>query len=190
MNFDKSKLTAIATLHFCLFLLCGCTRNIHGGDPNLLLSTSNGISQVLPSSERSVVEAISNAFNGTGYRGMHLDSAAEDPTYFRKHSPTNGYVLFPLMGPIAVVPLRGQPPIDVPYTAIFNIVTEADGPNRTRVSVWTFSATVIDGKETGIHGGWANHTREVPPVQKEEQNVFDAISKALIVLNSKTNFMH
>jgi hypothetical protein len=40
----------------------------------------------------------------------------------------------------------------------------------------TISATIIDGQETGIHGGWANHEREVPGVIQEEENVLNAIS--------------
>jgi hypothetical protein len=155
----------------------------------LALSSSNGITQVFPSSEGSVVEAISNAFNWVGYRGMHLSSAVEAPAYFRAQDSTNGFVLFPFNGPIATVPLRGHPPTVVPYKAIFNITMKAEGA-RTSVSVRTVFPRVIDGEETGIHGGWAKHGRDVPPVQREEQNVLDAISNALAAVNSKTNSTH
>ena len=114
-----------------------------------------------------------------GYRGMDLTPAAGSYIGSNWHV-TNGFVLFPLLGPIASVPLRGRTQVSVPYTACFNITTSSVDSSHTRVSVRTVFAKVTDGKEIGVHGGWANHERDVPPVQVEEDNVLIAVSNALL----------
>lgn len=76
----------------------------------------------------------------------------------------------------------------MPYIACFHITTEPVEGLHARVMVQTVFARVIDGKELGIHGGWANHEREVPPVQREEKNILDAIARAIAQgEGSKTN---
>ena len=156
-------------------MLCGCSKGVHGGDPALPLSDTSGSAGKFHATESVVRAAISNAFaapddNPTGYRGMDLRPAAESFIGPNWHV-TNGFVLFPLTGAIAKVPLRGHPGSLVPYKACFNIATRADDASTTTVEVRTVFARVIDGEELGIHGGWANHERDVAPVRLEEENV-------------------
>ena len=165
--------------------VAGCSRGVHGGAPALPLSGTNGTTQVFFAPEVVVITGVSNAFdignsNPMGYRGMHLYTAAEE-AYL---GATNGFVLFPLIGPIASVPLQGQTQVSVPYTACFNITTKALDSSNTTVTVRTIYAKVIDGEEVGVHGGWANHERDVPPVKDEEENVLNAISNALVRAHS------
>jgi hypothetical protein len=166
-------------------LLIGCSKSIHGGDPALPLSNTNGTTRIFPVPENVILVAISNAFatsddNPDGYRGMDLSPAAQFSYLVPNWHPTNGFVLFPLIGPITNVPLSGQPPASVPYKACFNIATTSMNGSNTSVTVRTIYAKVIDGKEVGVHGGWANHERDVPPVKAEEENVLNAVSNALV----------
>ena len=87
-------------------IFAGCTRGVHGGNPAVSLSNSNGTAGLFTASESTVLVAISNAFttgnasNPAGYRGMMLCPAAEQSYLVPNWHPTNGFVLFPLMGPI------------------------------------------------------------------------------------------
>jgi len=166
-------------------LLAGCTRHVQGGDPALPLSNSNGTARIFPAAESTVLTAISNGFatddaNPMGYRGMDLSPSAE-PFLGPNWHVTNGFVLFPLSGPITNVPLRGHTNVLAPYTACFNIITRPVDSSHTEVLVRTIFAKVRDGKEIGVHGGWANHERDVPPVKAEEENVLTTISNAMLV---------
>lgn len=182
-----SKLLVVLGLGLVTGVLVGCNRGVHGGDPALLLSGTNGTTEIFPASENTISVGISNAFatpyaNPMGYRGMKLYSATEQSYLVPNWHPTNGFVLFPLIGPIANVPLRGRTQISVPYRACFNITTKAIDSTNTSVTVRTIFAKVIDGKEIGVHGGWANHERDVPPVKAEEENVLVAISNSVAAL--------
>jgi len=163
-----------------LILGNGCARGVHGGDPALPLSNTNGTAQTFPVSEKAALDVISNSLTA-GYRGMLLSPAADEAYLVSNWHPTNGFVLFPLMGPIADIPLIGRPTKVVPYRPYFYIVTSAVDVSHTKVVVRTILANVIDGKEFGIHGGWANHERDVPPVQAEEDNLLEAISNAIVI---------
>ena len=166
-------------------MLSGCTKGVHGGAPALPLSTTNGTTVVFSDSEKTVLTAISNvfAFNNTnmmGYRGMMLSDASGEPGPTGQY--TNGFVLTPVEGPVALIPLTGGRPKLVPYSAYFNIVTKSLDNTTTAVTVRTFSSEVMDGKESPIQGGWVNHYRDVPPVKAEEENILSAISNALVAL--------
>jgi hypothetical protein len=181
------KKWAIATIFLGLFILSaviGCSRNVLGGNPALPLASSNGTVHVFALPEGSVTDAITNAFM-TGYRGMILRPAAEEAYLVANWQPSNGYVLFPLTGPIGTVPLQGHTNVVAPYTAYFYITTLPTSSSNTKVLVRTLLADVTDGKEIGVHGGWANHRRPVPPVQVEEDNVLEALSNYLA--SPKTN---
>ena len=178
-------LTALVAVSAVLFI--GCNREVHGGNPALPLSTTNGTMVVFPTSESAILTAISNAFatsddNPMGYRGMDLSN---DPNSAGSNfHVVKGYILFPLLGPITNVPLTGSRPKSVPYTACFNITTVSLGNTNTTVTVRTVFSKVSDGKEASIHiVGWANHERDVLPVKAEEENVLNAISNALVVLH-------
>jgi len=164
----------------------GCSRGVHGGDPALPLSNSNGTTRVLSADEREVSTAISNAFGretqyGFGrYHNMSL-SLARQAFQGSEWYATNGFALSP-SEPIANVPLRGGSPKTVPYIAYFNVTTKPVNESNTAVIVRTIFPKVIDGQETGVHGGWANNERDVPPVKVEEENVVVAISNAVVAL--------
>jgi hypothetical protein len=177
-----------------LQVLTGCNRGVHGGDPALSLSNSNGATRVLPAGEHDVLTAISNAFasktpHGFGpYRGMSFNSARQAFDGSEWYA-TNGFALSP-SEPIANVPLRGGSAKTVPYIAYFNIATKRLDASNTTVTVRTISPAVIDGEETGVHGGWARHERDVPPVKAEEENVLNAISNALVGLRTPQKSTH
>jgi hypothetical protein len=69
--------------------------------------------------------------------------------------------------------------ISVPYYPFFHIFQMQLSAMRTKVTVRTVWATVVDGQEIGVHGGWANHNRDVPPVRSEETNVLSKIAAQL-----------
>jgi hypothetical protein len=183
---NQQRLSSVAMIIVLTSLFVGCSRGIHGGDVALPLSNSNGTARVFAASESTVLTAISNAFtnaddNPNGYRGMCLTSSSES-SYGTNWRASNAFVLFPLIAPITNVPLRGSPPVFVPYSACFNITLKAVDNSNTSVLIRTIFAKVIDGEETGVHGGWAHHSRDVSPVRMEEENVLNAISNTLNVL--------
>jgi hypothetical protein len=172
---------------------CGNFRGMHTRrawrQPGGVIIKQQRHGRAFTASESTVLVAISNAFttgnasNPAGYRGMMLCPAAEQSYLVPNWHPTNGFVLFPLMGPIASVPLQGRAQLSVPYTAYFYLTTTPVDSSHTSVSVRTILAKVTDGKEVGVHGGWANHERNVPPVKAEEDNVLIAVSNAVGALH-------
>ena len=140
-----------------------------------------GTQQVFDVSQTQASNAISNAF--ASYKGMALFSAQTDGFIPGWHK-TNGWILFPLNGPMAVTQWKNTDQM-VPYIGTFHIAVQSLASNRTAVSVRTIDARVIHGKEIGVHGGWANHEVDVPPALSEETNVLMAISNALGTLTGR-----
>lgn len=133
--------------------------------------------------------AVSNTFSDDKdgllpYRGMLLQGPAQSDFGTNRFS-SNGLTLFPLMGPITNVPLSGGQPVSVPYYATFHLTTEKMDLSHTKFCVLTLRASVDDGKEPGVHGGWANHRRDVPPVRSEEESIISAVSNALARLQNR-----
>ena len=122
-----------------------------------------GAQQVFDVSQRAAANSISNAF--ASYKGMALFSAETDGFIPGWHK-TNGWILFPLNGPMAVARWKNTDTM-VPYIGTFHIAIQSLATNRTVVSVRTIDARVIYGTEIGVHGGWANHEVDVPPVLSE-----------------------
>jgi hypothetical protein len=135
-----------------------------------------GAQHVFDVSQSEAANAISNAF--ASYKGMALFSA-ETEGFIPGWHKTNGWILFPLNGPMAVARWKNTDTM-VPYIGTFHIAIQSLASNRTAVSVRTIDARVIHGKEIGVHGGWANHEVDVPPVLSEETNVLMAVSNALV----------
>jgi hypothetical protein len=123
--------------------------------------------------------AITNAFDGLGYHDMLF--VPIDPTVPFTVPPgkvvTNGFELLHGLQAASTVPLDNGK--SLPYDADFYITTGPGPSNQTTVTVRTIHATVRDGQETGVHGGWAIHQRSVTPVQREEDAVLAAISDQL-----------
>jgi hypothetical protein len=166
-------------------LFAGCTRNVHGGDPACPLSNTNGTDAVLDCPPSQLAAAISNAFIGNRFRGMKLEPAAQN-NYMPSNFPNaGGFILWPLMGPTTNIPLRGGKPITVPYSPVFHITTQEFGNQRSKVKVQTVSSEVTDGKEPGVHGGWANHVRAVKPVKAEEEAVIEHLRENIRAASTK-----
>ena len=159
--------------------LLGCTRGVGGGNPTLAAASSNGTSLVFDGTEAEVGAAITNAFDVLDYHDMLF--VPIDPTVPFTMPPgkvvTNGFELLHGLQVASTVPLDNGK--SLPYDADFYITVRAGPSNRTTVTVRTIHATVRDGEEPGIHGGWAIHPRAVTPVQREEDNVITAISDRL-----------
>ena len=167
---------SVAGVGFTVAAGCG----IIGCNPSLPLSDKNGIEQTFAASESEVTLAIANAFGDSKYRKMILEPAVERAHWIRGWQPTNGFVLFSFHEPIADVPIVSIVGKKLaPYISYFHVVVTPLNSNETKVTVLTILSEVIDGKEIGVHSGWANHYRKVFPVRREEENVFVAISKQL-----------
>ena len=174
MGFSWPKTRALALIAGSSLLLVGgllgCTRGVVGGNPTLAAAGST---------ETEVGAAITNAFDGLGYHDMLL--VPIDPTIPFTVPPskvvTNGFELLHGLQVASTVPLENGK--SLPYDADFYITVGPGPSNRTTVTVRTIHATLRDGQEQGIHGGWAIHQRAVTPVQREEDNVLTAISDQL-----------
>ena len=51
--------------------------------------------------------------------------------------------------------------------------------NQCQIGIKTISSWVHDGKEIGIHGGWASHPKNVAPLREAETNVLVRIASQL-----------
>jgi hypothetical protein len=127
-----------------------------------------------------ILPAITNAFASASYHDMlfvpspdHYDAPAHR---WSGRPATNEWCLCTAHLPLTLVP-RGKKM--VAYYAEFELTVEPAGTNSCKVTVTTISASVPDGKEIGIHGGWAVHSRKVPPILTEETNVLSRIERQL-----------
>jgi hypothetical protein len=176
----KDRLS-LACLVCILFgeLLIGCTQNVVGGNPIIPLANTNGTSQVLDFTLPQVEKALTNAFALGKYYGMpFLEVTNSDWDYLAPNwHPRNGYILYE-GDPIARIPLDTG--ITVPYRATFYITLQSQLEiKKTKITIRTMQAEVIDGQEQGVHGGQASHSRIITPVRQEEQAVIEAILKQL-----------
>jgi hypothetical protein len=103
----------------------------------------------------------------------HYDSTKHKDTAL---AATNEWDLSPGFLPLTSF-VRGNKTL--PYFAQFNITLHEAGSNVCKISVVTVSSRVRDGKEPGVHGGWAWHNVHVSPLPSEETNVLDRIDKQL-----------
>ena len=170
----------IASMALGLSAVAGCSTL--GDNPSLPLADKKGTARFFVSNEAETIAAITNAFANYRYRGMSLyDAIGQDYLALDWH-PTNGFVLEPVVivsGSITNIAVGTLIKRRLPYIAYFHIVAVPNDTNGTTVTVRTVLAEVIDGREPGIHGGWANHHRKVPPIRQEEENVLAAIAKEL-----------
>ena len=194
----KVVLSIVCVIAVVSELTSSCSRNMTDGNPNLPLSNSNGVAQTFDVSPLVALTAITNAFSDNRYRGMRLEDARDAAYLVPGWHPKDGFVLSPFLGlnydknPLASnggaitnIPL-GSGKV-TPYFPYFYITISQLESNKINVSVRTVLAQIIDGRETGVHGGWANHYRSVPPVRQEEENILTVISNQLGVENVKTN---
>jgi hypothetical protein len=128
-----------------------------------------GSVRAFEANEAEVDSAITNAFASGRYRDMMLSEAAGHDYLAHGWHPTNGYLLQPGTGSL--------------YQGYFHIVVTPVTTNQTKVIVRTIKAEAVDGKEPGLHGGWAFHFREIHPVPQEETNILVAIAAQLRASN-------
>ncbi len=160
----------------------GCVVGGAGGGPDLPPSSGSGTVRLFEATVDQTLTAITNAFSGHQYRNMILYPAASSGADFSSNRLAYCFTLEPTLsvdGAITTIPVRGARSTTLPYVAYFSICCAATGNDHSKVTVRTTRSEVIDGKEPGLHGGWANHYRKVPPVQREEDNVLGAIGAAL-----------
>jgi len=135
---------------------------------------------MLATNESGANTAISNAFGLGQYRRMHLYEVKKSEWDYlvKDWHPTNGFILFPLIGPITNVAVKGLIGTkNLPYVPYFHITVWPVSTNKSKVIIRTVLAKVVDGKELGIHTTWANHYRVVSPILQEETNVLKAIAR-------------
>ena len=166
----------LACASLAVELLVGCSRR-SASQPQ---ATGGAAAQrTFRATSEEVLEAISNAFENLRYHNMML-APSHGFDLIPGWSFTNGFVLVPSVKPVAMVPTKSQhPAITAPYFCYFHIRIEPEATNKTGVTVSTLMPRVVDGRTVGIHGGWADKYRDVPPVHQEEENVLGAIEEAL-----------
>ncbi len=116
------------------------------------------------------------------YHGMGLTCTSPSASIHRRDAgrppepATNEWILDTYNLPVTSI-VWGK--TRVPYHAQFLIVADQIVTNRCRVTVTTISALIPHGREIGIHGGWAVHMKDIPPVLAEETNVLSRIETQL-----------
>ena len=172
MNFVRNTVAAAIVAMVC----CGCTQEVVGGNPTGRLSDQNGTSRIFDGDSFHVTTAITNAFDSDRYREMALIYTGGLDYQIHGRKFQGGYSLTSMStsGTITNVALdNGQV---APYRASFYVETTPAGTNHTKVTVYTIGSRVLDGQEPGVHGGWANHYRDIPPLRQEEENILAQIA--------------
>ena len=135
--------------------------------------------QIFEATLPEVVSAVTNTFDSLRYHETLIIPAHYDlhTRVWSVEHVTNEWQLFTGTLPLATVP-RGKKL--VPYFAQFDITASPISTNRCKLVVITTSSWVHDGREIGIHGGWAAHAVDVDPVPQEETNLLKQIEAHLI----------
>jgi hypothetical protein len=133
---------------------------------------ADGTTKLVAAPLGQIAAAITNAFSPHHYHGMGLlpshyqyDTAAHR---WSRRPATNEWSLYTVDLPLTTIVIGKK---NVPYFAEFDITVREIATNQCDITVRTISAWVHDGKEIGIHGGWAVHSKHIPPVLQEETNV-------------------
>jgi hypothetical protein len=163
------------------FLLFGLAGTVSDG--NHTLAAAEGkvrTSKTYTASLDQAITAITNAFSSCRYHDMGFmsDECQFDTGRSRwtKRPATNEWSLYPQELPVSVIARRKS---TVPYYADFLITAEQHATNRCRITVATTSAQIPDGREIGIHGGWAVHMKDIAPILEEETNVLSRFERQL-----------
>lgn len=154
----------------------GCTRGVVGGNPTGRLSDWNGTSQVFQGDALHMSVAITNAFDSYRYREMALihTGGLDYEMHGRKYQGGYSLSCMSVTGTYTNISLdNGR---TAPYLAHFYIEAHPVDTNRTKVIVYTIYSQVLDGQEVGVHGGWANHYRDIAPLRQEEENILAQIA--------------
>jgi hypothetical protein len=133
----------------------------------------NTTAGVLDATQGEAAAAITNLFEERYYRGMIVIELS--PT-MSEYGLTNGWDAETTTSELTKI-TKGKKTL--PYFAQFHITAEPVGTNQCKIAVRTLKSWVHDGKEIGIHGGWAHHDVDVPPVLQEETNLLFQIAREL-----------
>jgi hypothetical protein len=130
-------------------------------------------------------KAISTAFGNGRYHSAMLILSPDQYDMIRRRCTdkpaTNEWNLTADVLPLTHISVGKK---SLPYFAQFEMFVTPIKTNRCAVFVTTVSCYVRDGKEIGVHGGWAWHAKRIPPLQSEETNLLVEIGKALSTLQS------
>ena len=152
-------ITAFATLITGVSAFFGCAGAGGASKPAV------GSTRIFDASAAEVNSAVVNAFTNGHYCDMLLSQAVGSGELIRGWHPTNGFVLEPGTGSL--------------YRGCFHVVVTPAATNETQVVVRTLWAEAVDGREPGVHGGWAFHFRKIPPDPQQERNVLWAVAEQL-----------
>jgi hypothetical protein len=142
-----------------------------------------GTSIVCEGSLDQAIKAVTNAFSSWRYHDMlfvplssHYDVAMKrSVSKPATHEWTIETADLPGTSQILVTWNKAM----VPYSARFLITAEQLVTNQVVVTVTTSSASIPDGREIGLHGGWAVHMKHIAPVPEQETNVLSRIQSQL-----------
>jgi len=134
--------------------------------------------RVFVAAHGEILAAITNAFSSLRYHETMLIPARYDLPARRWASgnSTNEWMLYTGTSPLTTVRVGKEM---VPYFAEFDLRANPLATNRWEITVRTTASWVHAGKEVGIHGGWAAHSKHIPPVLQEETNVLVRIERQL-----------
>ena len=175
----RSHLTPFVLI---VFVAVGGLRDGHAASEQ-----STGTAQCYPATLEQTITAITNAFESGRYHGALFVANHEQFDIARKRwsgiPATNQWELITdsLGGGKILVPWNKQM---LQYSAHFLIHAEQLATNQCKVTVTTISASVPLGREIGMHGGWAVHMKNIPPVMAEETNVLSRIDRQLRSIQS------
>jgi hypothetical protein len=162
--------SALAVKLLCLLIAAAFAAAAHG---QASAGKHNATARVLEATQAEASAAITNLFEETYYHGMLV---IELSSTVSEYGLTNGWEAQTSMSELTNI-TKGKKTL--PYFAQFHITAEPVGTDRCKIAVRTLSSWVSEGKEIGIHGGWAGHAVHVPPVLQEETNILLQIAREL-----------
>ncbi len=172
-NYPLHRLTNIARILGLLTLL-GFSRALADTE------SRSGTAKVYTGTVAQVISAVTNSFSSGRYHDMFLfqlpleyDTAHDR---WSNRPATNEWILDPGHLPLSVIPVGKK---TAPYYARFIIKVSPAVTNSCKVTVTTILASIPNGKEIGIHGGWAVHMKDIRPVREEETNVLLRVESQL-----------
>lgn len=171
---NESALYAIVRLLLFAGLLVGpCLMRAHA-------ARDSATTRDFEASVGEIVTAMTNAFASHNYHNMLLSPIPCQYDAIKRRwidkPATNEWELYSNLLPLGVITKGGK---SLPYFAHFEIRLDQETTNRCKVTVRTISSFVHNGKEIGVHGGWAWGAKNVAPVLQEETNVLARIDSQL-----------
>jgi hypothetical protein len=168
-NTMKQRVPALALNLICLLISTSFVQASKGQ----VNTGKRYVTVVLDATQVEASAAITNLFKEPYYHGMLV---IELSPIVSGYGLTNGWQAQTTVSELTNI-TKGKKTL--PYFAIFHIAAEPLGTNQCKIAVRTLNSWVGEGKEVGIHGGWAGHAVDVAPVLKEETNLLLQIAREL-----------